>query len=538
MYSNDVNKFSEKTVNKNLRTLLALASFFFVFWAFPAQADEIVYFEDFEDGVFNNCTNFNSLITSGSAYSGAKKLTEGSTSPSACSSDLFIAASSTIYTYTMYIHDGSTSDFADLRFQTSSGQFVFIVSFSDADIAVCESTTSCGSGNGVSLGSDNGNWRKLQIIQNGDSIVARLDDTGSWQQFTTTTDIAATKIRWDESSDRMWIDDLSVYSGDSNDSSTQTSVCDTCTRVISTDPSMGEYVATTTTGYMVNATYFVANGVQTGSSENDFCSGLSFLRVCTTKIQINVKRADSAEVWVYAEEVPDNGQQYIQHFFSEINSAGTYWLEIRIYNQFIGDHYLPSEEVLYYVSKFYIGTPTTQAALDSFWGTTDITARNELIEEGSIDPGDLTSPGLIPRLFTKTYDDFVHLPPWGYAVVFNDTLQNGTSTALGTLTMSFPTSSVAHGKTLDLNLTDGFSGAIDQINANGVTTSHGNQFETFLYYWNLLWYIMFAIWIAREVMGSFSNVDLSDRNTLDLSNSKVSGGRRVDNQKGTLDLRK
>jgi len=104
--------------------------------------------------------------------------------------------------------------------------------------------------------------------------------------------------------------------------------------------------------------------------------------------------------------------------------------------------------------------------------------------------------------------------------------------------MSFPTSSVAHGKTLDLNLTDGFSGTIDQINANGVTTSHGNQFETFLYYWNLLWYIMFAIWIAREVMGSFSNVDLSDRNTLDLSNSKVSGGRRVDNQKGTLDLRK
>jgi len=539
MNSNNVNKFSEKTVYKYQRTLLALASLLIVFWAFPVHADEIVYFEDFEDSTFSNCTNFNTGITSGNSYSGSKKLDlDGleSINSGDCNAN-FIASSTGIHTYTFY-HRYDDSTTKRYNFESSTGG-VFSVCFQATDEEVrLAPYLGCSGGSAVVIGSGSySEYVKVQIVQNGDSIVARLNDTGMWYNVLSTTGETAIRLNI-SGSGSAFMDDLSIYAGDSNDSQNQSSVCSTCTRVISTDPSTGEYVATTTTGYMVSADYFVANGLQTGSSENDFCSGLSFLRVCTTKIQINVKRADSTQVYIYAEEVPDDGQQYIQHFFSEINSAGTYWLEIRIYNEFIGNNYLPSEDVLYYISKFYIGTPTSQAALDSFWGTTELTERNEFIEEGSIDPGDLTSPGLIPRLFSKTFDDFVHLPPWGYAVVFNDTLQNGTSTALGTLTMSFPTSSVAHGKTLELPLTTGFSGAITQINANGVTTSHGNQFETFLYYWNMIWYIMFAIWIAREVMGAFSNVDLSS-NDLDLSKSKLdSSGRRVDNKRGTLDLRK
>jgi len=518
MYYQQINRFSGKTVLLNRRTFLALASLLFVFWAFPVHADEIVYFEDFEDGVFSGCTSFDSLITTGSAYSGTKRLEEGVGGLSGnCPVDMW-SASSSILTYTFYMQSGNGSS-GDFIFRSSEINTVFNIQMnspSPGHISLCKSTTECSGSNAKDLGSFTG-WAKVQVVQNGDSIVARLNDTGAWQNIVSGTSVNASHVRLDESSNRYNIDDLSVYSGDSNDTQGQTSACPTCTRIISTDPSMGEYIATTTTGYMVNATYFVANGAQTSSSENDFCSGLSFLRICTTKIQINVKRADSTQVYIYAEEVPDDGEQYIQHFFEEINSAGTYWLEIRIYNEFVGNDLLPSEEILYYISKFYVGTPTSQSALEAFWGTTDINARNELIEEGSIDPGDLTSPGLIPRLFSKTFDDFLHLPPWGYAVVFNDTMQNGTSTALGTLTMSFPTSSVAYGKTLDLSLTDGFSTAIDDININGVTSEYGNQFATFLHYWNLLWYIMFALWIAKEVMGGFTNVDFSRKPDLDSS---------------------
>jgi len=89
-----------------------------------------------------------------------------------------------------------------------------------------------------------------------------------------------------------------------------------------------------------------------------------------------------------------------------------------------------------------------------------------------------------------------------------------------------------------LPITSGFTNAITIINANGVTGEYGNQFETFLHYWELLWYIIFAIWVGKEVLGVWSGTDLDDTHSLDLSNSKVSSGRRVDNQRGTLDLRR
>jgi len=334
-------RFWDKTVIQNRRSILALASLLFVIVLFPqsASADEIVYFEDFEDGVFNNCTNANSGITSGSAYSGTKKFID--TDSGDCNANL-IASSTGIHTYTFYAKKVGGSN-VDLQFEGGesgvSASGVFSIQFgvsSPSEIKLCQYSTCTGSGNSQVLGNwSTSEYTKVQIVQNGDSIVARINDTGSWLGIVSSGGSqTATRLSL-EGTERWYIDDFSIYAGDVNSQSTVSGSggCSTCTRIISTDPAMGEYIATTTTGYMVNATYFVADGANTGSQANDFCNSIFAIRACTTKIQININRADNADVYLYEEIVPASGEQYIQHYFEEINSAGTYWYEIRIYNQ-------------------------------------------------------------------------------------------------------------------------------------------------------------------------------------------------------------
>jgi len=524
--------FCEETVKKSAgATILAIASLFIVFFFFPSlvHADEIVYFEDFEDGVFNGCSELNGAITTGSAYSGSKKLSEGSVANSVvCSSNLYSTTTS-IYTYTFYLDKIGISN-ADIDFKYAATNLaIFRVSLFDSEVEV----------NGVVVGAYPSDWFKVQVVQNGDSLVARVDDTGPWVQVDTTSGrtYPATGIKFDESDNRVNLDDFSVYSGDSADSNLGVN-CSTCTRVVSIDPSPGEHLATSTAGQQVTVVYYVSDGLV---SSDDYCNQVFGIGVCTTKISVGVKSVVSSEIYTYVEEVSAGGEELsFFHFYDQINHSGTYWIEVRIYNTYVGGSYVNAlnEEVLYYVSTFYIGTPNTPEEIAGYVAENGLTDRVERAEAGSLESGTLDDPSFVSRAFEDLTHEFLLFPPWGYITIFNETLQNGTSTAIGTMNLSFATSSPAYGKTLSLPITGASEDGIQYLRDHGVTGDQGDSWDTAIYYWNLFWYIAFIIWLMRELFGLFSGVNLDSTHTVDLSKSRVVGNQRVDNKRGTLDLRK
>jgi len=533
-------RFLEKTVLMSTGvSFVALASLFIVGFFIPtvASADEIVYFEDFDDSVFNNCTALNGSITSGSAYSGTKKLENTSTSD--CATDLATLPSDSIITYTFYFKELTDSS-TQVDFDTSGLSSVFDIRLNGGtdDVCLTKNGTCTPGANAVIIGQSTGSWQKVQIVLNGDSAVARLDDAGAWYQLTLATSTPASRVSFSNTGSRIAIDDLSIYTGDSIDAVDSSSECDTCSRIISTDPYRGETLASTTSGYQVNVEYYVSDSLL---GEDDFCNSLFGIGICTTKISVSIKKAASIEVYTFIEEVPDSGENLFFHFFSQVDDLGTYILETRIYNSYIGSSYVSelNEDIVFDVRKFYVGTSTSQEDIDAYWDGRGFGERIDLIEEGSLDVGTVTQPGTIATAFGGIAKEFLLMPPWGYITVFNETLQNGTSTAIGTMALTFSTSSPAYGQTLSLPITGASENGIQYLRDHGVTGVNGDSWDTALYYWNLFFYIAFIIWVMREVFGLFNGVDLgSSSQSLDLSRSRVSGGSRVDNKSSTLDLRK
>jgi len=521
-------------------SILAIASLLFVILALPVHADEIVYFEDFEDGVFDNCTNLNGDITTGSAYSGSKKFSDTNIGGD-CNSN-FIASSTGIFTYTVYIKKEGTSN-ADIVIEggespSSSGIYIRMASNSgsanpadDGKILVCANAGCTGTNARAELGSWGSGWHKVQIVQNGDSIVSKLDDSGSWLPITALSSQTGIRLNFN-GNNRIQIDDFSIYAGDptENQITDNSTICgyglddDVC--ILSITPAPGSVIATTTNGMAVNMTY--TTGIE------DHCYIL-----CTSYVRVGIiDRTDPTRTKaIYAEEIPAAGEQTYYHFFSNVDSAGTYSVEVDFYNIYAFNSL--QTDKLFYTYLFYNGKVSTQSELNA---ANDAYRENnyvnvDAIEEGSADIGNPDDPGVIVRLFRDAYLDFLHLPPWGYIVVFNDTFNNATSTAIADLTIEFPTSSPAYGQSLVLPLTSSASNTSAYISAAGTTVDGLDSWEQIMKYWTLFWYLVFALWVVREIFGVW-NFGSTDTNTLNLSKSKVVGNQRVDNRGSTLDLRK
>jgi hypothetical protein len=274
---------------------------------------------------------------------------------------------------------------------------------------------------------------------------------------------------------------------------TSTTTIGSRTEVISSDPSIGQVLATTT-GYSVEVNYYI--------TEDDFCDSI----FCDTYIDVFVKEPLNNNVSHFIKKLDSNlyswGFDTIYHFFDSISATGTYALGVRIYN----DYPLGIEsDKLYTVWKFHVGSENTDQEIQA-WASSSremLWETQDYIEAGSEDIGTSDEPGIIASLFRDTVYDFLRLPPWGYVTVFLSTFQNGTSTELGTLTMSFPTSSPMHGTELDLDIDEGFATAIQTIRDDGVTGEYGDSFDTFLYWWELFWLMLFVIWLIKEVLGFF-----------------------------------
>jgi len=269
--------------------------------------------------------------------------------------------------------------------------------------------------------------------------------------------------------------------------------CTDCTRIISWTPDTGETIPTTTIGVGALASVYI--------NDDDLCESI----LCTTKVSLAIRKADSSSRYVWTKDITTAGQHDLSHWFDEVNSAGTYYFEIAIFN----DYPLFDLNKKFQVSAFYNGRPSTASELQTYASSTTGSLGDTVtfIEDYSDDPGSDDSPGVIAKVLIDIFNEFLHLPPWGYVTVFNETLQNGSTTAISDIAISFPTSSPAYGLSLTLPLESSIDDAITYINANGFNSTYGNTMDTIYALWNTIWYIAFIFWTVANVVGTF-NVSL------------------------------
>jgi len=400
------------------------------------------------------------------------------------------------------------------------------VSLSASNFAVSAN----GNTSSVTVTATSSTWYNIQMVidQNQHICSGSFNNATStaWVGTSTTIPISNVWIEGDsQSTYDSYFDNFALYYSESQtSSSTVTSQCTTCTRVISRSPDIDETVPTTTNGIPLIVEYYV--------SEDDFCSNL----FCQTNISIATQGATNNEKFVYAEEVSAQGTGDISHFFTQINSSGTYIFEIKIFNNY---PLIPTNDKLWEITKFHIGAPTSSSTLATYASSTRASGYQTVttIEEGSEEAGTADSPGVIALGVQGIFNDFASLPPWGYIWVFNQTLQNGTTTAISDIVVSFPTSSPAHGTTLTLPLSSGVLNSIDFINNEGFTSQYGNTFETITYWWEFFWYILFAFWVIKETAGLVSfGSSTPDRgqgriNTVDMRSTNRYGTRDINMRK-------
>jgi len=66
----------------------------------------------------------------------------------------------------------------------------------------------------------------------------------------------------------------------------------------------------------------------------------------------------------------------------------------------------------------------------------------------------------------------------------------------------------AGGTTFTFDAASGVSSTIAMLRSQTVDTINGDPFENFMTYWELLWYIIFGLWVIRETVQAFSGVSV------------------------------
>jgi len=259
--------------------------------------------------------------------------------------------------------------------------------------------------------------------------------------------------------------------------------CDTCTRIISHDPYTDEVLASTTSGYMVSADVYV-NADDLGLGNDGY---IQFW--LSPPLSDEVHKSSPIPI-----ESLDTTETYLYYYNSSyISATGTYTMSIHV----VDEGFYWDNDIRNTYFSFALGTENTATETQAYYETS---RANDFETENYIE-GIIEEPGKLALLIDDVFADFIHLPPFGYVVIFIETMQNGTTTAFDNLEMGFATSSPLHGTTINLDLAGGFETAIQNIRDDGVNSEHGDSFDTFMYYWELMFYMGFAVWLIKELLG-------------------------------------
>lgn len=291
--------------------------------------------------------------------------------------------------------------------------------------------------------------------------------------------------------------------------------CETCTRVITSLPSLFEttiYTSTTTASSIgMTVQYYVA---ETDFNEND-----TYLDINYGQYQLG----EMVPIRTYTFDTTNHSvTQYANILDPTYESEGTYFFEVVMYSK---PWYLfgGKSEFFQIGTTYVVGTTTNPETLltykneeerEHFEGFMNSKGCNSLFD---FTPTCLMWAGyflVVPdasqlgNRITASADLLMSRPPIGYAYVAVKTLYNATTTSTTSLdmVMTIPENLPAGGTILSLPIGTGIQTAINNINDYQISSIDGQPFDKFLTYWNALWYIMFIIWLIGEIFGVF-NVD-------------------------------
>lgn len=113
-------------------------------------------------------------------------------------------------------------------------------------------------------------------------------------------------------------------------------------------------------------------------------------------------------------------------------------------------------------------------------------------------------------LFSET-GGLLRRAPWGYAtravdIFFGDV----ASSTLPSIAISVPDNLPHGGETIDFTPYTHIQNALTRIDTTEVDTIDGSPLDQFIYYWELMWKIVFVLWLIREIHGAWESGDFED----------------------------
>lgn len=332
------------------------------------------------------------------------------------------------------------------------------------------------------------------------------------------TSTSTTGLTWsirDTNSGRIAIDNWGIGHTSSEDTTTISSCPDGATCWYYSDPAIDQVFASTSAARTHQGIYKVSEDdyvdLQFGCDpSSETCEG--------TYLDLTVRHKTSGTRYEYTDTALLEGSNPYSHAFDN-TATGTYEQCLRIYTHENNWKWIPflsntAISLIYNQCRNYVVvSATSDADISAYWDGVNSGAieTSVIIDEQSDYVGTTDDLGVFATAIHDLYFTLIHMPPWGFVTVFVETLHNGSSTQLGTITMSFPTSSPMYGTTLDLDIDTGFATAIQTIRDEGYTSEHGDSFDTFLYWWNLAIYMMFSVWVLKAILGVIETTTSSGR---------------------------
>jgi len=364
-----------------------------------------------------------------------------------------------------------------------------------------------------SSGTETNNYESWSIYKS--TLAALVDDCGDGVYFYTYKDpVTLTEYNFSYAFSQSASTTVTLLST----TSTTTTECPTCTRIIDSNPGQGDTLATTSANKVMHITYYL--------NSDDYEAGKTYLKVtvlelnesscllfdnflCSERNEViysalpivsgehstylnltNLTATGTYEVWISA---------YQQHFFTQkqvpVNSGNHFYFSVGTTTARIGTQPMPvfADGVSVY-SKIY-------GHIDCNLDWTNVSSSMECL-------WDYVWSTFVPNqqnladLYQNQSTALMSIEPWGSAIRIVDVLMND-EIATGTVAISHTFNLAGQTQTINLDAGQGLEDAITMIRGETVSTIDGDPFDKFLTYWELLWYIMFGLWLIKTLFGEF-----------------------------------
>lgn len=114
------------------------------------------------------------------------------------------------------------------------------------------------------------------------------------------------------------------------------------------------------------------------------------------------------------------------------------------------------------------------------------------------------------QLITGARTSFLEKAPWGYATRIYDIVSFSTATTtLPSIAVTLPAGlpGADEGRIIDFSPWGPIEQAVERIDTTEVATIDGSPLDMFLFWWNTMWLIVFALWVIRELHGAWEAGD-------------------------------